>query len=335
MTNKPTVYVIQSFSFQPHCMANYVKELLPGVEVIELLAIPDKEFGHLSEETKKVVRENAEVLFCSLRYIRDVIYSSKRLKWAQSISRGIDMVFTGRDKTKPFPDVLLTKTGRPGTAMGEYVIGQIIAWERSFYKAYENKRQKVWYRTSFYRTARALSTLRIGVLGAGNIGIDIASRCKANGMEVWMLSKNEREKSAFDRHMAVEQLPDLLENCDFICGALPSTPETRGLLSGDVLKHCQSKKSVLINVGRGDLIDESSILLAIKNGWINGAILDVFEKEPLSKDSELWDLPNVIITPHVALSDTHKSYVEHFVDNYKRYIKGQPLEDRIDWEKGY
>ncbi|KAJ8301444.1 hypothetical protein KUTeg_020431 [Tegillarca granosa] len=280
MTNKPTVYVIQSFSFQPHCMANYVKELLPGVEVIELLAIPDKEFGHLSEETKKVVRENAEVLFCSLRYIRDVIYSSKRLKWAQSISRGIDMVFTGRDKTKPFPDVLLTKTGRPGTAMGEYVIGQIIAWERSFYKAYENKRQKVWYR-------------------------------------------------------AVEQLPDLLENCDFICGALPSTPETRGLLSGDVLKHCQSKKSVLINVGRGDLIDESSILLAIKNGWINGAILDVFEKEPLSKDSELWDLPNVIITPHVALSDTHKSYVEHFVDNYKRYIKGQPLEDRIDWEKGY
>ena len=103
-----------------------------------------------------------------------------------------------------------------------------------------------------------------------------------------------------DESFGVENLSECLKQCDYLCNVLPSTPSTKGMLSGSVLESCKERKTVLINVGRGDVIRDEEILQALNNEWISGAILDVFEKEPLPKDSALWTHPNITITPHVA-----------------------------------
>ena len=103
-----------------------------------------------------------------------------------------------------------------------------------------------------------------------------------------------------DESFGVENLSECLKQCDYLCNVLPSTPSTKGMLSGSVLESCKERKTVLINVGRGDVIRGEEILQALNNEWIGGAALDVFEIEPLPKDSALWTHPDITITPHVA-----------------------------------
>lgn len=149
---------------------------------------------------------------------------------------------------------------------------------------------------------RELSELTIGILGFGDIGQEIAKYCKSMRMTVNSIHRKvpPTKFSYVDESFSVEDLHECLKRCDYLCNVLPSTPSTVGLLSGDVLQSCKEKKTVLINVGRGDVISNDSILKALNNEWIGGAILDVVEQEPLSKDSALWTHPQVTITPHVS-----------------------------------
>lgn len=98
-----------------------------------------------------------------------------------------------------------------------------------------------------------------------------------------------------DEHRIIDDLPDILKHCDYIINVLPSTKNTVGLLNGNVLEHCKDKNAVLINVGRGSVIRETDLINALEQKWISAAILDVFEKEPLPKESKLWNLPQVIV----------------------------------------
>lgn len=149
---------------------------------------------------------------------------------------------------------------------------------------------------------RLMSQLSIGILGLGDIGKEIARVCKALGMTVWGVARREKQTklSYVDYYRTLDFLPEVLQSCDYFCNVLPSTSSTYHLLSGNTLESGKEKKPVFINVGRGDIIDEASLVNAIQKGWISGAILDVFEKEPLPKDSALWDMPQVTITPHYA-----------------------------------
>ncbi|XP_041379707.1 LOW QUALITY PROTEIN: glyoxylate/hydroxypyruvate reductase B-like [Gigantopelta aegis] len=183
-----------------------------------------------------------------------------------------------------------------------------------------------------------LSTLTIGIIGSGNIGKEIAKKCKQFGMTVLGLTREpvplDKRIPYVDQYKLLDELHELLGTSDYVCSVLPSTSDTRGLLSGEVFKHCFTKvqksvfinvgrgdvtdeasilkamrlipsihpfylsliiqKSVFINVGRGDVTDEASILKAMRAGWLSGAILDVFETEPLPTNSELWDLPGLL-----------------------------------------
>ena len=152
--------------------------------------------------------------------------------------------------------------------------------------------------------------LSIGILGRGDIGKAVAKACKALGMKVWGIGRRERSAdvpSFVDHYTTASSLPEVLQSCNYICNILPSTPATKHLLSGNVLESCKDNHPVLINVGRGDVIDEKSLVQALNQGWISGAILDVFEVEPLPKESVLWNMQQVVITPHVsALSFPHE-----------------------------
>ena len=149
---------------------------------------------------------------------------------------------------------------------------------------------------------RELSQLTIGILGFGDIGQHVAKYCKSMNMSVYSIHRTvpSTRYAYVDECFSVEDLSKCLKQCDYLCNLLPSTPSTVGLLGGDVLEHCKAKKTVLINIGRGDVITNDSILKALNNQWIGGAILDVFEQEPLLKESALWSHPEVTITPHIS-----------------------------------
>ena len=158
---------------------------------------------------------------------------------------------------------------------------------------------------------RDLSELTIGILGFGQIGQEIGRCCNSMRMTVNSIHRSvpSTKFPYVDKCFSVQDLPECLRRCDYLCNVLPSTPSTKGLLSGDVLENCKEKKTVLINVGRGDVISNSSILKALENEWIGGAILDVCEEEPLPKDSPLWTHPQVTITPHVSGISTSKQVI--------------------------
>jgi len=155
---------------------------------------------------------------------------------------------------------------------------------------------------------RNLSELTLGILGYGDIGKQVAKYCKALGMTIWAMGRSERSELPHyaDHYRTRSGLKELLQSSDYICNILPSTPDTKHLLSGNTLHVCQARQSCFINVGRGDVIDEESLVDALSKGWISGAVLDVMEREPLPQHSALWDMPGVTITPHCsAMPSSH------------------------------
>jgi phosphoglycerate dehydrogenase-like enzyme len=224
--------------------------------------------------------------------------------------------------------------------MAEWVIGQIICRERGFDQMRRDQQNRAW-RGSEIQTYRALSTLTIGIVGLGEIGSEIARVCHALGMNTVGLTRRprrEEEREAWvDRYLT--ELPLLLKTSDYICNVCPSTPATKGLLGAGVLAACATSNGgrggVFINVGRGDACDEESIVTALEHGWISGAILDVFEVEPLPKESRLWDMPNVVLTPHVSAVTFASDVADVLQANYGRYTSKEELMYVVSLSDGY
>ncbi|KAJ8917478.1 hypothetical protein NQ315_005525 [Exocentrus adspersus] len=135
------------------------------------------------------------------------------------------------------------------------------------------------------------------------------------------MTKNKHISQYFSGH----NLPQLLQNCDYIVSILPNTNDTRGLLNGNILENCKEKGTVFVNIGRGTVISEESLVSALQKKWISGAILDVFDVEPLRKESPLWKMENVFISPHVSGSSRAKDIAEQFKENLKYYQQNLPI----------
>ncbi|KAK3602936.1 hypothetical protein CHS0354_039355 [Potamilus streckersoni] len=317
-------------------LAAAVRILLPKVEVIDV-DLDSK--GGYEMVNKQKLEENAEILLADVPVIADIMYTNKRLTWAQSTWAGIDAMQKHLDPNKAVPSFQLTRTGGAfSRLMSEYVLGYIIARERHILEVFQEQQKRNWTNAEF-KMYRPLSQLRIGILGVGEIGKEIARSCKTFGMSVWGLTRTrpigEKMCSAVDIYKSEEELPELLQSCDYICNVLPSTKDTQNLLSGDTLSRCQEKRGIFINIGRGTVIDDASLVNALRKNWIGGAVLDVFNNEPLPADSPLWSLPNVIITPHISGTSMPQPVAETFAANYTLYKEGKPLEFLYSWEHGY
>ncbi|XP_060581374.1 glyoxylate/hydroxypyruvate reductase B-like isoform X2 [Ruditapes philippinarum] len=315
------------------------------VTVLNLFSKVGGEYAdEVPELEDKVFASKIEVMFVDLPVLAKYRKNLVNLKWAHTAWNGVDILMKTFEKDEPLPNFILTKT--PGSLnaehITEYVIGYIIAKERLFFQARKSQQKSKWEQM-IYAQSRVLSSLTIGILGAGEIGLHLAKSCKEFKMKVWGLTRREHPPETrsqyIDVYRTTNQLEELLENCDYICNILPSTPQTKDMLSGNVLENCKAKKSVFINVGRGDVVDEESIVKAINNGWLGGAVLDVFHEEPLPSSSSLWNLPGVIVTPHVSGWSSDGSHTSNllacFVDNLNRYVTGQPLKGALDWSQGY
>ncbi|CAL1528178.1 unnamed protein product [Lymnaea stagnalis] len=331
------VFVVSKISNIASCLKKSI-----GDVIVQELSFSTSE-NSLSEEGLKIIPE-IEYLFADPSVIGQVLSDpGNSLKWAQSTFAGVEPIIKAVNKIEEIPSAIVCRqTGGFGQSMGEYVIGQIIARERKFSFMNDLQRQSSYddYRSDLI-SYRNLDTLSIGILGLGTIGAEVARQCKALNMTVWATLRDERfisdEVKCEHVHnfRPISLLHEMVLEVDYLVNILPSTMQTRGLLSGEVLKSCEKKKTVFINIGRGDVVDDESLVQALNRGWLGGAILDVFNTEPLPSSSPLWKTPGVTITPHVSgITDTNKA-VQTFMTNLQLYRAGQPMINRVDFRRGY
>jgi len=304
--------------------------------------------GSLDTPEALTALSRCEVLVGEPAVCGPVVDQCPNLKWLQSTFAGCNQLLT--DSTRR--DYTATRlAGCFGPDMAEYCMLHILAQERHFCALRDLQQRSLWEGArsttgpglSSTSTYRRLPTLTLGVLGLGDIGSEI-SRMAAIGHRMRVVGcRRDASPRASDAASGVahvyplEELTAFLSQCDYLVSVLPSTPNSRGLLGGDTLSACAQRRPVLINVGRGDLLSEASILAALENGWLRHYVGDVFEIEPLPSTSALWSHPDVTVTPHNSAVTSANDVVEAFADNLQRYTEGGvgALCHTFDWETGY
>lgn len=242
-----------------------------------------------------------------------------------------------REGIAPDGVVIANVTGAFGEVISEYILGAVLSVYRKFFGYRDLQEEKKWRDLGSERTIYGERAL---ILGCGNIGSLTAKKLQAFGAEVVGIRKNPRETEFFDEVYGMERLEQELGKADLIICCLPETPLTRNLLSKERIAAIK-QNALLVNVGRGSLIDEKALADAAMNGRLAGAVLDVFGEEPLPENSPLWSLPNVFVTPHISgKSFGHSPLIERkiaeiCVRNIKRFIEGKTPVNLIKKEIGY
>lgn len=253
-----------------------------------------------------------------------------KLTWVQSTWAGITPLL-------PLARRGVTVTGVKavfGPQMAEYVLGGLLRHVLRLPEREAAQRQRRWWP----EPTGTLEGLTLGVMGTGSIGSVIAERAVALGMRAVGFSRSGAlaadAANPFERLYPGEELHAFLSACDHVAAVLPDTPETRGLLDEAAFASFRPG-AVLINVGRGTLIREAALLAALAAGHLGGAVLDVFETEPLPEDHPFWDAQGVSLTAHVAARSWPQDIAAIFRDNLQRHLAGTPLRYRVDPERGY
>lgn len=234
----------------------------------------------------------------------------------------------------------LTRSAIYGRMMSEYTICNILNAERNHYYSYKNQLNKTWAKDGMTHNYSSLRGKKMAVLGSGEIGNEI-SRMFKQGFEirtVAALVKNERQASENGNvENYYTNLNKLLEEhgqeLDYLVSVLPSTKHTKNLLSESVFS--QLKNCLFVNIGRGDICTEESIIEALDKKYLRHAVLDVVPIEPLPVDSKLWTHPNVIVTPHVSGKDNNEDICRLFLDNLDLYLRGDKLKYLVNVEQEY
>jgi len=287
---------------------------------LEILAARD-----IKTATELVV--DCNIILGAPPLVSDILSSADRIEWVQSSWAGIDRLCQSELRR----DYVLTGVKDIfGGLISEYVLTYLFALERQIFAMRANQLQKRW----LPRPYRPAKDITMGIIGLGSIGQHVARAARCFGIRVTGLNRSGRPCDGIEKVYTEENLAEFLAEPDYLVLTLPDTPQTRNFINADVLGMMKSSV-VLINVGRGSIVKESDLAAALQQGQISGAVLDVFETEPLPADSPLWGLPNVYITPHFAAASFPEDVVEIFVKNYGRFIQGRPLLHLIDFARGY
>ena len=285
------------------------------------------------EKVEAILRE-AAVLLSWWRLPENLLKRAPKLKWIQFVSAGIERSITPELLRSP---VLVTSaSGIHATPIAEYVLGAMLALLKRFPSFLTNQQARRWQR----HLVAELRGRTVGVVGLGSIGSEVARLARAFGMTVLAARRSAIRRvpgtGDVDELFPPQELPLLLAASDFVVLSLPLTPETRHVIGEEELRSMKPT-SYLINISRGAVVDEAALVKALKERWIAGAALDVFEREPLPQESELWGMDNVIITPHISgTSDKYNARItELFCENLRLYLSGVPLLNLVDKERGY
>lgn len=262
----------------------------------------------------------------------DLIKLARKLKWIQVIIVGINHILSLPSLPE---DVLITNAqGIHGPQVSELTFLLMLAFARDFPKVIQNQGEQVWKPW----TGRRLQGKTIGIVGVGAIGLEIAKKAKAFEMTVYGLDKVDRNLGEVDRFFHPQGLAEMAASADYLVLAVPLTTETENMINEEVFA-IMKPSSCLINVSRGKVVDQEALIRSLKAKRIAGAGLDAYPVEPLPKESELWKLDNVIVSPHVAgnVEGYAADVLRIFEENLRRFAGGERrnLINFVDRGKGF
>jgi phosphoglycerate dehydrogenase-like enzyme len=281
------------------------------------------------QEAMDVLPE-AEIIITFGRLDRDILKTCRSLKWVFSMSAGVEKLPLA--ELREMGVTLTNARGIGRLQIAEQTIGLIIAFNRCLNRCARNQLLKRWE----ILPVGELTGETICIIGAGSIGQEIARKARAFDMRVIGLKRHPEALDYFDVVWPIDKLHEALQQADYSVLITPLTEATFHLIGTDEFRVMKSS-SIFINVSRGDTVDETALIEALQNGSIAGAGLDVFHEEPLPQDSPLWDMENVLITPHNAGVSPHYTtrIIDLFLTSLSCYRQGQPLPNRIDLIRQY
>jgi phosphoglycerate dehydrogenase-like enzyme len=278
----------------------------------------------------------AEVLFDIDRPSgADMPRLAPRLRWIQTTSSGVGEWVT-RVGLVDSPVIVTNAAGVHAVPLAEFVLLSMLYFAKGMPRVIGEQRRHHWERFA----TESIRGKVLGVVGLGKVGQEIARQARINGVSVIGTKKSvqgiDPRQLNVDELYPIHRLHDLLAVSDYVALSLPFTAETAGLI-GEAEFQAMKPGAVLINVARGRIVDELAMIGALRSGHLAGAALDVTAVEPLPEDSPLWDMANVIVTPHSMSTEIHENerIVEIFCDNLRRYLAGKPLRNVIDKVRGY
>lgn len=297
-----------------------IKDTAPDANII--LAKPDQAADYI---------ENADILVTWGHLdIRELLPKASRLKWVHALSAGVEHLLPPAFVQS---DIILTNSrGIHGIPIAEHVLACILAFSRGLPQAFANQQKKLWQRMK----TDEIYDKTIGIVGLGSIGREIAKRAKALGLRVLATKRTQTTELFVNNLYTPDQLDLLLAASDYVVVTLPLTEKTASMFTMESFK-TMKKSAYFINVSRGQIVCEPDLITALETGVIRGAGLDVFESEPLPETSPLWNMENVIITPHVAALSPYymERAIKLFIENLSKYLHNADMLNVIDKEKGY
>jgi phosphoglycerate dehydrogenase-like enzyme len=260
-----------------------------------------------------------------------LLAAAPRVRWIHSWAAGVEWLLSPALVAKG--SVLTNTRGVYGASLAEFALAAMLYFAKDFARMKGNQRARRWEPFD----VQVLKGATLGLVGYGDIGRRVAVLGAAAGMKPLVLRRRP-DRMAGDP-LAPETVVSrriLCERSDYLVLAAPITPETRHMIGEDELR-AMKPDAVLVNVGRGALVDTTALVAALQRGSLKGAALDVFEKEPLPADDPLWDFPNVLVSPHTA---DHTATWRHeamrcFLENLRRFLSGEPLLNVVDKAAGY
>lgn len=301
-----------------------IKEIIPDWEIV---------VGKDSSVWLDHLRD-AEIIAGWKKEIKEYcIDQDSKLRWLQSWSAGVNSFPLEKMAAKQI--AITSASGVHAYPISETILALMLGLTRKVHTYVRNQVNKVWNHTNLNLEMHEKT---IGIIGVGAIGKETAKLAKAFGMKVIGVRFSEKPEEFVDEMYSASKLNDILPQCDYVVVTLPSTKETYHMFGKEQFSFMKPS-AFFINIGRGDTVMEEDLIEALREQKIAGAGLDVFEKEPLSTESPLWDFENVIITPHTSGSTENydKRVIEDiFIPNLKNYIKeNNPTINVVDYEKGY
>lgn len=286
-----------------------------------------------TDEDKRREIEDAEAFF-GFGLKPEMISKARNLRWIQFSSVGVESILSPELLNS---DITLTNArGATAINISEHVMSLILAFARTLHISIVNQTNKFW------ENFRNLPVLEIsgdtlGIIGLGNIGLQVAKRAHAFDMRILAVDPTQTEKPDYVESLwKMDRLHDLLGQSDFVAICCPLTPQTKGMIGAPEFR-AMKPTAILITIGRGQIINQSALIEALRTQEIAGAGLDVTDPEPLPQDSPLWEMDNVIITPHHA-GASPKSWARIFnlfCENLRRFVAEEPLINIVDQARGY
>jgi glyoxylate/hydroxypyruvate reductase A len=280
----------------------------------------------------------AEILFDFDRtHTGDLPELTPNLRWIQATSSGIGEYVRANGYAQSMPHtVFTTAAGVHAQPLAEFCVLVMLTFHRRFLQTLRDQTRRYWERFA----STDLRGQTVVVVGIGRVGTEVARVSRALGMRVVGVKRTPKGASPADLHVdelyGPAELPRALRQAQNLVLIAPHTAETERMIGAAELALLPAG-AVFINIGRGALVDEPALVAALRSGRLLGAGLDVFAEEPLPADSPLWDLPNVIVSPHSASTSIAENcrITDLFCDNLRRYLDGRPLRNRLDTLRGF